>query len=552
MASRGVPVGEPLHLATVTNLWIEASVELVRRLDADLLAIRDAFHASCSLGPVVDIRSGLSDPHNGGRTVLRLTFAHGLKLGYKPKDLGLDVAWRQLLRWLEDYGAPPSAQAPDIIARRGYGWVEWIESEPCASSVEAQRFFHRAGALLCLIQSLEGVDFHFENVIARGEYPVPVDLETLMHPRLPDPDAMTAPKTAAAVASERLRQSVLATSYLPSWVVLPRGHVSAIGGLSPAEVQDVQDWGFRHVNTDGMTFERISVPRDRATHLPTLEGKPLSSVVYRNEIMTGYAAMYRFLMDHQMALLDAGGPFAAFGGQTARVVLWPTQLYRLLLQRSLKTQNLSNGVDWTLHFDFLRRLYKLDQQSENVQVIQKMERRSLSNLDIPVFTSFSDEPDLHLSDGTVIEQYFERSSFEQLKRQLRNVSETTLKRELHFIDQTLRIADDKPVPGQPQPWQISIESGTGPTFLTSDVAIAEARLFAVALHRQAIREGSGAAWIGAVPLPGEEWAQLQVISHDMYAGTSGIALFLSALYRLTGEPCDRELALAAFEPFPTS
>src|SRR5262249_3268492 len=56
-------------LATVTEQWIEATAELLRRLDADFLAIYQAFGSGAKPGPVTDIHFGVSDAHNKGRKV---------------------------------------------------------------------------------------------------------------------------------------------------------------------------------------------------------------------------------------------------------------------------------------------------------------------------------------------------------------------------------------------------------------------------------------------------------------------------------------------------
>ena len=40
------------------------------------------------------------------------------------------------------------------------------------------RFYRRQGALLALLYALEATDFHAENLIASGEFPVLIDLET--------------------------------------------------------------------------------------------------------------------------------------------------------------------------------------------------------------------------------------------------------------------------------------------------------------------------------------------------------------------------------------
>jgi type 2 lantibiotic biosynthesis protein LanM len=536
-------------VATITELWISATTVFLERLEADFPAICDRFRDGSSPGTAIEVRGGLSDPHNGGKTVLKITFADGLELGYKPKDLGLDVAWRKLLRWLDERAAPPSAGAPEVLLRAGYGWVEWIPPTPCADKAGAEHFFERAGAMLCLLQFLRGTDFHFENVLAHGEVPTPVDLETLMHPSVPDP--WRAPgETARGLAAKRLRDSVLATSYLPKWIALPNGHSAAIGGLNAAELQRVTRWGFKDVNTDGMSFEELPAAMPQTPHLPTVAGKSLSVVDCRSQIERGYAAMYRFLMTDRAALFDAKGPLVAFHAQVVRVVLRPTILYTLLLRKSLNKQNLTDGIDWSLHFDFLARFSDFFDERDELWEARKAERRALEKLDVPHVTGRSDSTDLFLPDnGTLVEDFFEETAFEQLMQRAERMSEAALDGQIRLIGQALQSvhgrvarrasADSRPASGY----------GTDDVNLETDTAVTTARVLAAKLEEQAIQGRDGATWIGAVPLPGENQVQLEVLDHNLYSGTGGIGLFLSALHCLTDDGAYRDLALAAFAPF---
>ena len=70
-----------------------------------------------------------------------------------------------------------------ILDRGDYGWVEYVEHRSCASDEEIRRYYRRTGNFLCLVYALNGSDFHFENMIADGEHPVPIDLETIYHHR---------------------------------------------------------------------------------------------------------------------------------------------------------------------------------------------------------------------------------------------------------------------------------------------------------------------------------------------------------------------------------
>src|SRR5262249_2293041 len=133
--------------------------------------------------------------HNCGRSVIKLTFSSGLKLIYKPKDLGIDEAFFALIDWLNE--AIGGVQAPDGVAairqmlplrvlrrlrllnRTTHGWVECVEHVPLPDAEAAERYYRRMGMLLCLAYVLGGSDCHYENIIACGAQPVLVDHETL-------------------------------------------------------------------------------------------------------------------------------------------------------------------------------------------------------------------------------------------------------------------------------------------------------------------------------------------------------------------------------------
>ena len=169
------------RLATQTDLFAAAVGEFLRRLAADLPAICVLWEIE-DPGPVIEMRAGLSDPHRGGRQVFAVTFADGLRLVYKPKDLGIDVAYNAFLTWLNAAGAPVVLRPLRVLNRHTYGWVEYAEAAGCADQAAVTRYYERAGALTCLVYLLKGSDCHAENLIAAGEDPVLVDCETLLNP----------------------------------------------------------------------------------------------------------------------------------------------------------------------------------------------------------------------------------------------------------------------------------------------------------------------------------------------------------------------------------
>jgi hypothetical protein len=162
--------------------WGDACLELLQRLQTDQEAIMEVFFKGRTLGPVVDIKAGCSDPHRHGRTVFVLIFDSGDRLVYKPRNMSVDCVFSDLLAWVNACGISPCLKVFRVLDRTTYGWMEYIPSLPCQNQQEVQQYYQRAGMLLCLLYLLSGTDMHCENLIACGDMPVLIDLEMVIHP----------------------------------------------------------------------------------------------------------------------------------------------------------------------------------------------------------------------------------------------------------------------------------------------------------------------------------------------------------------------------------
>jgi type 2 lantibiotic biosynthesis protein LanM len=77
----------------------------------------------------------------------------------------------------------------------------------------------------------------------------------------------------------------------------------------------------------------------------------------------------------------------------------------------------------------------------------------------------------------------------------------------------------------------------------------EAQAIAIELEAKAIQDPDGSVnWIGLGYVSEAERFQLQVLGDDLYDGCCGIALFFAALYKVSGTPRYRDLALRALQP----
>lgn len=219
------------HVATVAEKWVDRTRELFERLDSDRVAIADHFCAGVDPGVLTWAEPGLSDPHAGRRRVVSLGFDAGLRLVYKPRDVGLERVYNDLVSWGVGEGLEPRHRVLRLLERDGYGWVEFVSHDHCHDRAEVREYYRRAGGLLCLTTLLRGRDLHMENVIATRDGPVLIDLEMLMQPeRSPALIPATPPSTGEARA-QWVERSCVATGLLSLIQTGSHGQVYDIGGL---------------------------------------------------------------------------------------------------------------------------------------------------------------------------------------------------------------------------------------------------------------------------------------------------------------------------------
>jgi hypothetical protein len=165
--------------------WQGMIREFLVRVDSDWRQLKRAFPRRVISGApgaakIVDVKVGLSDPHDQNRSVVAFRLRGSSWIIYKPRSCRGELEWSRLVRSLEASRLRPFI--PKVITRCGYGWMEFVPSRPCRTIVEMRCFYRRAGALLCLAQVARAVDLHRDNFIAFGSSPVVVDLESLWQP----------------------------------------------------------------------------------------------------------------------------------------------------------------------------------------------------------------------------------------------------------------------------------------------------------------------------------------------------------------------------------
>jgi type 2 lantibiotic biosynthesis protein LanM len=396
--------------------WREAHGEFLLRLQADFPD-----------GRIAHLEPALSDRH-GGRTVIGVTFASGLKLAYKPRYMGLERCYFELLDWLNGQGAPVDQRVLQVAERPGYGWAEWVESEPCGDENGIREYFTRAGALHCLLYVLHATDAHMGNVLAADAYPVLVDAECLLQPRRWGGDGDP---------EQEALEDLLSAGFLPRPRVVSGGAAdfSGLGG-DGGEATEFRVPVWNAVNTDAMSLRFVPGILLGQNNAPVLDGGRAKVWNYTAEFLAGFEGLYRFLMDRRRQLLARGGPLEAMFSAHTRVLLRNTREYVAAINRSLRPGYLRDAVR---RGEMLQEWVGRDALGLSAEVLDK-EAEALGNLNVPYFGAAANEVTLRAESDVSLPGYFHIAGREVVTERLMEMDEASLDRQLGLLKSLLTLS----------------------------------------------------------------------------------------------------------------
>jgi type 2 lantibiotic biosynthesis protein LanM len=525
-------------IATKTRQWIEVSSKLICRLEDDMRSISSEILDVDATGSVVSIEGGLSDPHNGGQSVLIVTFENTSRVVYKPKDLKVDVAWYELITNLNRSGASIQLKVPRSIARDGYGWTEYIEHTGCTDSDGCARFFQRIGAWLALFHFFAATDIHQENMIAASDHPVPIDLETILQ-TAPQEYGTQGPEAAAFdAATEIVNNTVMMVGLLPAYGRSPKNEIFAVGGVvSRKDSEAVLAWN--NMNSDGMYPVRKKRRLKPNHNLPHINGQYTKFSAHISDVIEGFETYAKFVLERRRE--EAEWQFDAFSGIPVRKVIRATRFYYMLLQRLRDHRTMNDAVIWSAQADFVARLADWESAGDSTWPLLRAERSALLALDVPYFMSTTDGQVIQDLTGHAV-RVNQASGMDRARSRIQGFDERELTWQLEVIRQNTGSLERL---GGLSDRLLSSHHVSASDGAIDAALLAEADTIAKELSRYAIRRGPNAAWIGLEGPGDSEVSQLVSLGPDLYNGVSGIGLFLAAHAAVAQSTESEELALAA-------
>jgi lantibiotic modifying enzyme len=315
--------------------WCESVSELLARVDTDKQALARVFFRGEPVGQIMDLCAGLSDPHNQGRTVMRIQFQSG-SIMYKPRWGHGEQEWFSLISYLNRTWHRPKLTGGRVLRRDRYCWMEEISFATCKDEGAVGRFYKRLGGIIAAAYLLKAVDCHRDNLIASGEHPVLIDAETLWH-----------------VADERKTKSVLDSLYATGF--LPRsGRRSSYQYRSSAL---------------GLTA--------CGKHIPYLSAQPLNARHYEKEIISGFRSVWRCLIGTTARRRAFLHRLHRIRRREWRRIYRSTAKYDSIIRASIHPAAMRSRVDRDLL------IAELCRRTNNAHSVIRAEITALRRLDVP-------------------------------------------------------------------------------------------------------------------------------------------------------------------------
>ena len=475
-----------------------------------------------------NIDFGHGDSHRGGRGVSILLFQSGLKLVYKPRSVSGEVFYYECLHSLSSFGGFPNFVTPKILPKNGYGYCSFIEHIPCVNNDEVDLFYYRHGLQLALLYVIGATDLHSENLIAHRDFPVLIDLETILQP-IPMVDTQA---DAIQMAISYLRQSVYSIGLLPqefqvganAGSVDISGLSQVEGQLSPIPLPAWKDWGL-----DTMRLEREFTRFGEGKNLPVLNGEKVSVSGYLSRLYEGFITAAKIILDYRdnfKTLINHSKI------KSTRVVLRATYLYEFVLQESLHPRLLEDSMK---REQYMSLLWSKDQK-DDLSCILRAEHKALWANDIPIFFSNPRGYDLINEDNERLSKFFSLSGVEVAELRLGELSDECIKEQLWFFDLAFGCDRQRQKP----------EHFDNRSLLDQEFLLEEAIRIGERIVSQAFMSKGQAAWLTVSEKDNGSYVP-DIGGGDIYYGIPGILLFLVKLWEFTGEQKYRNVVLAGLK-----
>ena len=418
------------RLYTEISIWFVRNIEeMCENITNDKELIKAKFDIAEREFVLNKINIGIGDTHNFGKTVTILEFINGKKIVYKPRNLKINEAYNNLVEFLNRTRKIDILKSLKTISCESHGYEEFLEYRVCETENELHHFYIRFGELLAIAYIFNATDLHMENIIAYGEYPVLIDLETFIQ----QPNTFSDEKINQKLKYEfdSVKRTLLLESRLRGDERGEGVDISAINGegyvlddiLIPVDMF-----------TDMARYEKQKIRVNGAKNLPFSDKHSKNIKKYVNDILRGFKNIYEiFLESRDKGILE--DIINQFSDIPVRHLIRNTDQYDTILRHSMHPDHLQDMLD---REKILENMWSNSSYDGNVVI---SEINGMRRNDIPFFYRYTTSKDLFNDMNCKLENYFLNDSYTELKTHIAGLCEKNKQRQESFIHLALDYRD---------------------------------------------------------------------------------------------------------------
>lgn len=511
--------------------------EIEKRFRADREKIQLIWGIEKDKNNIRMITPGQGDAHNGGSSVAKVELEDGTILYYKPHSLAKNNKYQDLYTYLcKKTGV--SCREVKYLTGGSYGWEENIQNKPCETKEEVRRYYFRMGIHLFLGYALGATDLHGENIIAHGEYPIIIDLETYpgyigqidrtTASEQADKEDIEAGKYAEVDNRKHIRTSVLHTGMLPvlTWgkgsQKVPMGAMNMQGKIkTPFRMPVVKDdeTSNIHIEYENLEFEFQEC-------IVRIGKEAVCSAEYTEDLIQGFQAAYReTLEDSRIA-----GMMETFFEERSRVILRHTQQYAMYRFASYHPDYMKERS----HREKLLSVIHKEGETALQRQIRDYEISSLLEMDIPYFEIAGHSTSLFDGNGKEYRDYLTETPYEVWLKHKKKLNCEDMKRQCEYIHLSMGLQNR----GYTHKKDADIDTESVEDIYGSDKnkRMHQAEQIADWVCSRAFIKDSDVSWTGLHFWDSGYWSPKPCEMY-LYDGIAGIAVFLAKYLQVS---CDEK------------
>lgn len=485
--------------------------EIISHFEEDKQDIEKLFLDGASIFEFSGIRCMYGDTHNHGKSVASIWLNKTVEVIYKPRSLENEVLFQGVLKriskscslWDERMGMK-------IISHSDYGWEEKIHFHECSTEEEVKRFYQRAGILIFLTYLFGACDLHCENMIARGEYPVLIDLETLIHLQ------------SRKVHRDEIFNSVLKTGILPIYLPSSNRVGNEVGALcgEGGRKSKMRIPVIRDAYSSRMRIEYRQGILNQTQNRVKYKGQFIEVTKYMKDLMSSFRKVYQYVKDSPALQKDI---MKHMENCRSRQIVSDTMKYAALLNSSFYPDLLADGGDREV---FVRTVGMVGKQKDHRLVEYEVE--SMLCGDIPYF--YNKGKHLMCEQQICIPDYFAYTPRQVVQKQLMRLGQKDESFQIRLIELSLTIAEKmKKDIIDSERGKIDSQKKDVDEQISHDKILSICEKLSELIIENVYEDDEGNLQVLSIDLSEECRSKIRKVTHYFYEGISGIIVFLYAL-----------------------